>query len=47
VWKFHNFPSTQILRQINFWDFRSAKSVILTDLEALNFDHYDFALFEV
>ena len=30
VWKFHNFSIRQILREINFWDSRSAKSAILT-----------------
>ena len=28
----------QILREINFGDFKSAKSAILTDLEAMNSD---------
>ena len=36
VWKFHDFCITQILREINFRDFQSAKSAILTQLEALN-----------
>ena len=40
VWKFHDFPITQILREINFEYFRSAKSAILTHLEALNFDFF-------
>ena len=40
VWKFHDFSITQILREINFGDSRSAKSAILTHLEALNFDFY-------
>ena len=43
VWKFQEFSITQILREIRFWDFRSAKSAIFTHLEGLNFD---FALFE-
>ena len=30
------FPITQILREIDFGDSRSAKSAILTHLEALN-----------
>ena len=30
VWKFHDFSITHILREINFWDPRSAKSAILT-----------------
>ena len=37
MWKFKDFSTTQILREINFEDFRSAKSAILTHLEALNF----------
>ena len=42
VWKFHNFSITQILREINFGDSRSAKSAILGHFEALNFDFYEF-----
>ena len=38
VWKFQEFSITQILREINFEDFRSAKSAILTHLEALKLD---------
>ena len=38
MWKFHNFSITQILREINFWDPRSAKSTILTYLGSLNYD---------
>ena len=39
VWKFQNFPITQILREINFWNSRSAKSaIIVTHLEDLNCD---------
>ena len=30
VWKFHNFYVTQILREINFRDFRGPKYAILT-----------------
>ena len=41
VWKFHNFSITQILREINLWDSRSAKSAILTHLEAVNFDFFN------
>ena len=33
---------TQILREINFGDSKSAKFAILTWLEDLNFDSYDF-----
>ena len=38
VWKFHEFSITQILREINFWDSRDAKSATSTHLEAMNFD---------
>ena len=38
VWKFHNFSISQILREINFGDSRSAKSAIWKHLEALKFD---------
>ena len=40
--KFHDFSITQILREINIGDFRRAKSAILTRLEALKFDFYEF-----
>ena len=40
MWKFHDFSITQILREINFGDSSSAKSAIITHLEALNFDFY-------
>ena len=39
------FFITQILREINFGDFRSAKSAILTHLQALNFGFYEFLSF--
>ena len=42
VWKFHDFYISQILREINFGEFRSAKSAILTHLEGLNFDFMNF-----
>ena len=29
LWKFHDFSINQILREINFWDSRSAKSAII------------------
>ena len=45
MWKFHDFPITQILREINFGDSRSAKSAIKTHLEALHFDFYEFLPF--
>ena len=35
----------QILREINFEDSRSAKSAILTRLEALNFNFHEFLHF--
>ena len=38
MWKFHDFSITQILREIKFGDSRSAKSAILSSLEALNCD---------
>ena len=45
VWKFHNFSITQILREINFWDSRSAKSAFLTHSAAMNFDVYELLHF--
>ena len=36
-----DFSITQFLREINFWDFGSAKSAILTHLEALIFYCYE------
>ena len=42
VWKFHDFSITQILREINVVDSRSAKSAILTHLEPLNCDFQEF-----
>ena len=36
--KLQDFCITEILREINFEDCRSAKSAILSHLEALNFD---------
>ena len=44
---FHDFSITQILREINFLDSRSAKSAILKNLEGLNSDFHElFALYE-
>ena len=37
---------TQILREINLWDSRSAKSAILTHLMALNCNSYEFMQFQ-
>ena len=45
VWKFMYFSITQILREINFGDGRSAKYAILTHLEALNLDSYEILHF--
>ena len=46
VWKFHDFSITQILREINFWDSRSAKKpAILTLSEALNSYAYELLHF--
>ena len=42
VWYFHDFSITQILREINVGDSKSAISANLTHLEALTFDFYDF-----
>ena len=43
--KSQNFSFTQILREINFRDFRVKKSAILIHLEALIFDIYEFLHF--
>jgi len=40
-----DFSFTQFLREINFYDSRSAKSAISTQSEALNFDFYEFLRF--
>ena len=49
VWKLHDLSFTQILREINFGETKSAKFAIFTHLEALNFDFptykYDFLHF--
>ena len=45
VWNFHDFTISQILREIIFGDYRSAKSAILTHFEALNFDFYEVVHF--
>ena len=42
VWKFQDFCITEILREINFEDSRSAKSAVFAITEALNFDFYEF-----
>ena len=45
LWILQNFSVTQVLREINFGDFRSAKFAILTHLQALNFDFMIFLHF--
>ena len=39
VWKFQDFCISQILREINFVDSRSAKTAIIVNLGAVNFVH--------
>jgi len=39
-WKFHDFSFTQILREIKFGDFRSAKSAISTHLDFYEYLHF-------
>ena len=36
VWKFQDFSVIQILRKINFEEYRSSKNAVFTILEALN-----------
>ena len=43
VWTFQDFPIIQILREINFGEFKVIKVVILTLSEALNFDFWDIS----
>ena len=43
--KLQNFSVTQILREIKVGKSRVSKSAILTHLEALNFDLYEFLHF--
>ena len=43
--KFHDFSITQILREINFEDSRSAKYAILTHSETPNYGIYEFLHF--
>ena len=45
VWKIMKFYITQILREMNFGDSRSAKLAIAAHLEALKFGFYDFLHF--
>ena len=37
VWKFQDFSVIQILREINFYESRSSKDVVLTIFWALNY----------
>ena len=39
VWKFHDFCITQILREINLEDFRSAKTAVFPILMAVEIVH--------
>ena len=45
MWTLQDFSVIQILRDISFGELRSAKSAILTRLEALNFAFYEFLHF--
>ena len=45
VWKLHNFPVTQILREIKVGKFRVSKTTTLKDFRALNFDFHGFLQF--
>ena len=45
MWKFHDFSIAQILREINFGDFRSTKCATFNNLESLDFDYYEFLHF--
>ena len=45
VWKFQDLSIMQILCEIDFEDFRSPKSAILTHLKALNFEVLEFLHF--
>ena len=45
MWKFHDFCITQILREIDFGDSRSAKFAISKNLEVLNFAFHEILHF--
>ena len=45
VWKFLDFPATQILREINFVESWREKTAGFAILEAVNFDFYEFLHF--
>ena len=40
MWKFYDFSVTQILREINFGEFRGSKSAIFAIFGALNFVYW-------
>ena len=42
VWKFHNFPATEILREIIFWEFAASKYATLAILKVVNIDFKTF-----
>ena len=39
MWKFHDFPITQILREISFGESKSSKTAVFAILGALNVDN--------
>ena len=43
VWKFGNFPASQILREISVWESGVSKSAIITVLGYIEFLHFDKA----
>ena len=45
MWKFEDFSPTQILREINFGDFKLPKNTILTVLQAQNVYFGEFVQF--
>ena len=45
AWKIHNFAINKILHDVNFAHYRSAKSAILTHLQALNVQFHEFLHF--
>ena len=42
MWKYHEFSTTQILREIKVEESGASKIIILTHFEPQNFDFYDF-----
>ena len=45
MWKFQNFSTSQFLREINFWDYRSSKNCYFDIFEPLKFDFDNFLQF--